>query len=286
MKHLKYSAFFCFFVYCLSVCFSCSEPVLYRVSSRVWLVSVGLDYKNCTVNELNGTVSDALEVASCLKQIYEKKGFETSVFPMISKGESSSDGFEETDLYPGAENIKTVIGFFKPKKQDVFVFYFSGHGHIDEKGMFLVCGAKKEEQYTKLYVKDFMDTIKNFDCPCILLIDACYSGAFSDFEQVKNVQVIAACRANETAHLTAVLTEENLYESHSLFTASVLENLGWVHDLSTCSEVGDFVANGRLGSLPERINCKDFAKRVIGSVKENKQNPVFDRTEVSVLMIP
>ena len=246
-----------------------------------WIVSAGLDYLNSDVPTLNGTVDDAAEVAMCLKSIYEAKGIRVGITLMTASGQ---DCDTSDPLYPTAENILARLWEIKPGPQDIFVFYWSGHGDVDEKGLFLAAAATQGLSYSKLYTQDIIDVVRSMGCPAVLLVDSCYSGA--TLTQDGRIAVIASCRAQERSVMTHVRTEEGIVEGHSLFTSVLLECLGWVHGTENQGNLGAVPVYGRLARVPDRTSVQELADQIRKRIPESIQSPVFDRTDLPVLIVP
>ena len=239
---------------------------------KACIVCVGLDYRGTVVNQLNGTADDAREVARCLKDLYTRRGIETEVNVL-----TSCTAGDVTDLLQSLEL----------KEEDFLVFYWSGHGHIDSSGMFLVAYPEEEERYSRLYMSDITAFTEKLPCPSAVLLDCCYAGCgVSDFsisvlgeQPLKRSAVIASCAEDELSLITHIRTVEGTIQAHSVFTVALLEELGWSHSIS--SSEGGYIA-----SDPGRLSASDLGIRIRKKLGERSQNPVFDRTDVPVFIVP
>jgi len=241
-------------------------------SSRAYVVCVGLDYRGTVVNELNGTADDAKEVAACLKSLYSARGIDTEVTVL-----TSCTAGQVCDLLQGLDL----------RESDFLVFYWSGHGHTDEDGMFLVAYPDAEERYSKLYIPDLTAFTEKLPCPSVILLDCCYAGSgVSDFSlsvlgehSLKKSAVIASCAEDELSLMTHIRTVEGTIQGHSVFTVALLEELGWSHSISATE--GGFVS-----ADPGRLSASELGIRIRNKLGERSQNPVFDRTDVPVFIVP
>ena len=86
---------------------SCELNITSDANGRAYIVTVGIDYKNSMVSDLEGTVDDALEISECLRSIYEAKNTGTIVRRMVQEGPDSD---RSSELYPSADNVKRMLG--------------------------------------------------------------------------------------------------------------------------------------------------------------------------------
>jgi len=267
MKGLAISSMFLFFLFLTASC-----AFYHKQASKAYVVSIGLDYRGTVVNDLIGTTDDAKEVAECLRVLYSNRGIDTEVLVLTSctAGEVM-DLLESLDL----------------KETDFLVFYWSGHGHIEDNRMFLVAYPEAEERYSRLYVSDITAFTEELSCPSLILLDCCYAGCgVSDFSlsvigkgSLNKSAVIASCAENELSLMTHIRTVEGTIQAHSVFTVALLEELGWSHSIST--DTGGFVS-----SDPGRLSASELGIRIRNKLGERSQNPVFDRTDVPVFIVP
>ena len=61
----------------------------------------------------------------------------------------------------------------------LFVFYFTGHGFLKESELNLITGEYYQgAQCSSLVASDLMSALHSLKCRSVVIIDACYSGAF------------------------------------------------------------------------------------------------------------
>ena len=240
---------------------SCSVSVSPR--SRALIVSTGLDYTECTVNDLHGTVDDAKEVALCLSKIYANMGIESEVQVITSCT---------------AVELMSVLRELAPTENDVFIFYWSGHGHVDKDGMFLVTYPDGSQAYSRFYVSDLCEFTEGLCCPSVIILDACYAGRpVFEGPPLTKTAILASCSADELSMVTHIRTVEGTVQAHSIFTAALLEVLGWQHSVDL---------TGFLGFMPPRMTAADLGEEIRQKLGRTSQHPVFGRTDVPVLIVP
>lgn len=291
----------------LSVLTSCSYGIGDN-SPAAHIVCVGLDYKNSTVSTLPGTIADATEVCACLESIYRAKDVKCESVLMLDEGENQDIS---DPLYPTSSNIQAVLSSLRPSATDLVVFYWSGHGHRDEKGMFLAAAAENGAAYTRLYARDLLDWAQNMPCSTVIVLDSCYSGSavssmsgssgeapsflqslrtLTEETEMTNVCVLAACDQDSLSYVTSVPGEEGPVRAHSVFTASLLEVLGWVCSTENTTEVHGRSAGGYLASLPSRTNTLVLTELVRRDMRRNfdseKQAPQTTGTAFPVFLVP
>ena len=130
-----------------------------RGKGTVHILSVALDYNNESLSPLNGTINDAVEIGECLSRIYESKGIPVEKRYMLQQG---TDISESDPMYPTAWNVFSAIRDTDVSKEDLFVFFYSGHGDagVDDEGNYdgtgYLAGAKDGET---LYTPIDMDSL-------------------------------------------------------------------------------------------------------------------------------
>lgn len=300
---MKREAFFS--IWLLSLVFvlsSCSDGPCSGSEPKAMVVCVGLDYCNSTVSTLPGTVSDATEVCACLESIYAAKGVECESVLMLCEGENPDT---RDALYPSADNIRKTLGALRPQSSDLVVFYWSGHGHKDSRGMFLAAAAGDGADYTKLYASELLEWARSLNCSAVIVLDSCYSGnavqnGGADFiqslrtltEEVyePDVCILAACAEDSLSYVTSVPSGDGPARAHSVFTASLLRVMGWQCSANRTTQVRGRNAEGYLCTLPSRTNTAELTELVLRDMRINreteKQVPETAGTAFPVFLIP
>lgn len=166
---------------------------------------VGIDaYPSCP---LLGCKNDANEIA----EILERNGngspnFETRKFLDIpTKGE-----------------LKKHIRECFAGKSEISLFYFSGHGHIDNIGGYIVTPDFQNDDYG-VSMHDILEIINNSQCSNrVVILDCCHSGFMGRHSSATQ----DACVINEgVTILTASKQDEPAVEvaGHGLFTALLID---------------------------------------------------------------
>ena len=97
---------------------------------RVHLIIVALDYSNAKyVSNLIGPINDAKEIGACLESHYKRRSIPFDAIYLMAEGPMAT---EKDEYYPSAENIISVIDNLHVNKEDLLVFYYSGHGALYE----------------------------------------------------------------------------------------------------------------------------------------------------------
>lgn len=283
---MKFSVVFCL-IFILIFLVSCNfEPE----NSRVFIITAGLDYANTSITTLGGTIRDCREVSSCLEQTYGNAGFQTEVINMLCQGQFSD---EDSPLYPTSDNILKTIEQISCTKDDLVVFFFSGHGLAGGGDSFFACAKDGQSAYTQLWMSDLFYALEAKGCPCVVFADSCYSGflalngdseygipeAVSSIFKSKafsNVSVICSCTADEKSSESVVVTEDGFVERHGLFTLRLLDALGWVHTYE----------GGYLKNPKQHLSIQKLYRQISGNWSSEKQFPITNNNTIGVNLIP
>ena len=284
---------------------SCSMDM--RGKGTVHILSVALDYNNESLSPLNGTINDAVEIGECLSRIYESKGIPVEKRYMLQQG---TDISESDPLYPTAWNVFSAIRDTDVSKEDLFVFFYSGHGDagVDDEGNYdgtgYLAGAKDGETlYTPIDMDSLFHTIDSLGCPAVIIIDACYSGNTADNEtpvtgwdglldglDLMQTSVLTASQPTELSYVSSTQTEEGETERHSLFTIGVLQALGWRHSSFRGSYIyigGQAIwVRGYLAYVPQTMTTEDLENIVMGLWTNSQQTPYFNSTGMKIRIVP
>lgn len=198
-----------------------------QVSARSYALCVGLnDYPYEVANYRPSKLRVSVNDARVMKQVFAANGFSTSL------------------LTDSAATCKAVLRAIKyrfctAKKNDVVIFYFSGHG--TEKGLLCFDGL-----LTNSAIADEMSKCKAKIK--MIVADACYSGTMRNdtvwrqaFANAEDVVLFLSSRTNEVSRET--------WYSNSLFTMYLERGLRGGADANrdqiiTLRELYDFVHNG------------------------------------------
>ena len=136
---MKKSGLIILAVFLLLFSVSCDTSFFAHDGQKVTVMVVGLDYasKNLSwgsysIPQLNGTINDAKEIGAALDSLYRDRDIEHEMVFMISEG-----GYVDfsDSLYPTSSNVLEAIDELKLEldKDDLFVFYFAGHGFLQQR---------------------------------------------------------------------------------------------------------------------------------------------------------
>lgn len=294
-------------ILCIAALSSCDDSFrIQTVNSEAYIITVGIDYANTEISDLDGTVNDALEMAACLSEIYRQKGITPHVTRMIQEGETAG---ELDRNYPSRDGILSAIEAVPAGPDDIIVFFYSGHGDILPDGRTILAAARtvKDGPYGELLSEDVFNALNAKGCPVLAIIDACNSGgmAITDAEgrtfaeaftglashmDLRNVQVLAASAADELSYLSSATTEEGTREAHSAFTVAILRELGWVHSASRIAETVAVSGTGRdvmgyLRSVPNGMTAMELFDSVLSSWSDHRFMPVANSTGAAQVRI-
>ena len=288
---------------------SCDTSFFSHSGQKVTVMVVGLDYKvqdtskplkwrgdgvqTFTVGNLGGTINDSKELGAALDSIYKEKKVEHEIIYMLSEGKDHS---YSSPLYPTAQNVYAQIESLDLDEDDLFVFYFAGHGipqqtfvgDVVHNDLHLITAEPKDSIYcTSLKYEDLLSSLRSLPCRSAVIIDACYSGSFdpmnsstpvsfeSSLKEIFNKDNIVTKDDNKISVLTAAKWNEKSWEGyevkfpdgsreeHGQFTGTLLDILGWEHSNTRTVTVknvdgSEVVANGYLGDVPWKLSLDDI----------------------------
>ena len=191
---------------------------------------------------LDGCIDDALEVGLCLTKQITNTGVVADTRYLLCRG---VDPDEQSAAYPSPTHVLDTIASLQVNKDDLIVFYYSGHG-VNEAGAALALPPEEEGgYYAPLDMKTLFGALAEKGCQTVILADCCYSGglavnqsagtfkdgltAFMRDAWQPSVAVIASCKENEESTVSYAQTIDGAKQKHGYLTIGLLENLGWTH---------------------------------------------------------
>ena len=314
----------------LLVFISCDAPFFSHEGQKVTVMIVGLDYEprqkdvfdkpidlkwsSYSVGKLSGTINDSKEFGAALSSLYIEKNVDNQMIFMLSEGDSPN---YSNPLYPTATNIISQISSLELDEDDLFVFYYAGHGFLKDDELYFITADKSLGSFcTELKASYLMDAIKNVGCRSAVIIAACYSGAFdpknssapntltnslkSIFKENINTEygyqmsVLAASKWNEKSlENYNVLFNDGNSEIHGHFTGRLLSALNWRHSLSKTTMVENsdgtmIVANGYSNGIVGSLSLDDIYSKLFDErdYPDLYQYPVLYYTNESINLIP
>lgn len=310
---------------------SCNPDILNHKGQKVITLIVGLDYAKretsldslkfkigtdlYTVGELNASVRDAKEVGAALDSVYNNKEIEHSVIFMLSEGESPD---YNDKYYPSSGNIINKIKNLGLDKDDLFVFYFAGHGYFSGSEMYLLTGdtSSSNNVCTSITSTNLLSTIRSLPCRSVIILDSCFSGVADpgnspssetfvysvknmlkekfNIESETKLSVLCASKWNEESNEGYFIeTENGKIEEHGQFTGRLLNVLGWKHSNEKNTVVNDnsgnkVIADGESMGIKGSLSLDEiFSKILDGWTFPNmRHHPVFYYTNESINLIP
>lgn len=283
---------------------------------KVVILSIGLDYTNSTVSNLSGTINDAKEIGIALKSLYDDRGIECNLIYMLQEG---SDADMNSDLYPSANHIIDQISNLKLDSDDLFIFYYAGHGETGSGGsMFLACGKEviitdsstTVYKYTELSMNTLQNMLMTLPCRSIVILDSCHSGMMdtlnefdpnSWFDSISSIfdnswynegkiSILASAAARNTADdKVEIWFDSEHSERHGDFTNLLLSNLGWNHSIYdqveyVNSDNSTIIVNGYSTGIKGCLTLANLYSSVLKG--QLSQSPKLFGTIESINIIP
>lgn len=180
--------------------------------------------------------------------------------PLLSNNDDGSKNFD-IKLLPNVsmkkEAMKEILDLFSGDGE-ISLFYFSGHGHVNDTDAELVFpnAVKNRDYYLGLKMSDIMSIVHRSKVRNkIIILDCCHAGSIGKFANYAEsfigdgVSIMCACKENESSFAT---------NKHSLFTEQLCSALS--------GGASDFCGNITIGSIYAYID------RVFGPYQ---QRPTF-----------
>ena len=172
---------------------------------------VGINYYR-HISQLKGCISDATKMAKILEH-------NANGSPNFSMSNLITSGNEE-ELVKKLD-LKDAVRQLFADKSDIALFYFSGHGYIEDTGGYLNTGDS-ERGDDGFSLRDLMDFVYNSNAKYkFIFLDCCHSGVVGDNPQFSNMAEITT----GTAILTASTENQFAYENRIGEPGGVFTNL-------------------------------------------------------------
>ena len=260
----------------------------------VYALFVGLDYADeagfDSLNTLDGTIRDAKEMAAASASLYSYYGIGFEGYLSIQSQEDATD--EEDALYPSKEKILQRIAAIKERMDDndIFIFYFAGHGIEDEteRGYLIVASDDDSVEYETLGVGYLSSALNSLPGNSVVILDSCYSGEHVSPYPLYSDNVVETFNPHTFSLVaskddqTSIELELDNGETHGYFTLAFLHSLGWVHTETTTANLyyGDNSSDKRAYSVTghiekhegEMITLEDIAD----SIRNKEVNSLYD----------
>ncbi len=236
------------------------------VAGDVYAIMVGLDYQNNSQRDLYGTINDANELDLAFKSVTQQTGKAYFGYKFLQIGSSfvssttHTIGSKSVNSYPSLSNLKEAIAALKDitQKDDLILFTYSGHGNDDGT---IALGSSSYSDAALSPVQEILDSFVDNDIKGrkLIILDTCYSGVSLPDSPGSSNTVLGSSIDDWYAKywdntlyelpdlfvLTASADTESYEDefnkeatvgtkhNHGLFTAALLEALGWRHPHAT-----------------------------------------------------
>ena len=139
---------------------------------KTWYFLIGVNYSpGCGLSELKYSARDCQTL---------EKIFRDEIKPVPSELEFLVFHDDDSSSLPTRDKILETWKHIQVQSNDTVIFYFSGHGKLDEKDRTVLCLRDTDATQvadTGLVLQNWLDQLANFNCKHkIALIDACHSG--------------------------------------------------------------------------------------------------------------
>ena len=328
MKKSIYLVLFCFL---LLLFVSCNPDVINHKGQKVVTLVVGLDYKQrynaltalkfkdgvkeYYVSELRASLRDSKEVGAALDELYTEKNVQHETIFMLSESDRPD---YSSKYYPNADNVMNKIKSLELDEDDLFVFFYAGHGYYSGNEMYLLLGDTSISCNYCSYItsSNLLSTIKELPCRSVIILDSCFSGVADpgnspssetllyslnsmlkeriNTESEIKLSVICASKWNEESlEGYYVKTNDGPIEEHGQFSGRLLSVLGWKHSSKKTTTVNqgtenEIVASGYISSFKGSLSLDEIYSKILDgwTYPNMKQHPVLYYTNESINLIP
>jgi len=175
---------------------------------RAFAIIVGVSNYPGTSNDLMYCRSDAITMHTMLRSRYN---FIPANMILLTDSEATRSA-----IFSAFTTIKNQIS-----TEDIFFFYFSGHGGEASSSLHFICPYDSIPSNPSLFIYDLeLDNLLD-QLPCsekFVMVDACNSGGFIPEVQAGNRFIMTACQANQLSWETSELR-------HGVFTFFFLDSI-------------------------------------------------------------
>ena len=310
---------------------SCSPDVFSHEGQKVTVMVVGLDYavrynavdylkykdgsKEYSIKPLKASMRDSKEVGAALDSIYADKSVDHEVIFMLSEGDHPD---YKSKYYPSSANVINMLQNLELDEDDLFVFYYAGHGYFSGSEMYLITGdtESSNNMCTSVTSTKLLSTIRALPCRSVIILDSCFSGVADpgnspssdtlmysinsifnekfNSESETKLTVMCASKWNEEAFENySVKTTDGSTEEHGQFSGRLLSILGWNHSTTKTTVVNkgtdnEVVAYGESRGVRGCLSLDDIYFRIYDgwTYPNMSQHPILYYTNESINLIP
>ena len=218
-------------------------------------------------NKLNTCVNDANCVADLL-EFNENKNRNFSIIKLLN----------ENATY---KNIEYYLKMVFSDDCEIGLFYFSGHGHDDEKDG-RICTIDFENEHFGMRFSDIIDIVQSSKCKNkVIILDCCYSGRLGNFKVIGDqtllscgTTILTSCNKNEIS-----VGESAKGTTYSLFTNLLIYALkGGASDIFgrvTPGSIYSFI-DSSLGNFDQRPLFKSNVESFVTLREAKEKMSVID----------
>ncbi len=202
------------------------DPPRYDGTGRRWAVLVGTNaYKDKVYPRLSVCVNDLIAISQQLNM----SGFASDHICALA---------DDLSELPTRENVLTTLKMVAKATQpdDLFLFYYTGHGDVDENEGYLVAydGRMANLEDTAVSITRIKQIMSQAAASAkVIILDACHGGAAIGakgpkrmspefihrvFEQAEGIAILSSCKQDQISH-------EWEQQARSVFTYYLLEAL-------------------------------------------------------------
>lgn len=237
-----------------------------EAESDIYFVSVALSYQGIDdINKLEGTLPDQAAMRGQLKLLTERSG---KIFREVAitqdngiaaETQNLDISLESTDvkslLIEAIEEIEKIIN-----ANDIFIFYYSGHGNTDGSIVFTLDSEMKPEE--------LLSSVKTINSRKLLILDCCYSGNYvedgsgsSSFTDAYN-SIFKSNKAEDDNLWVMAAAQKNQLSweqgKHGCFTESILRITGYdIANEKPAAKTGETISFLSISSrVPYNISVK------------------------------
>lgn len=291
---------FCFLFTLLIILFSlisCENFVINDNGRHVYIIAVGNNYENIfgsdkisiyrsylsnsdkfdfvrtndPVSPLECCPEDAADIANCLSAIYKQKNIPCTSY-LLSPSE---------DKEPTVKNLKAVLDSIKPNKDDLIVFFYSGHGTFENNQSYFCMGTDGNHKLVFLSVSEVLSALSQKGCNVFALIDACECGSGYEQDTLTYPDNLYQTFAQEVkfSNVSVIASSSNTQLSfagspNSIYTSKVLKVLGWDTD------------NNVLNTVPTYMTSSKLFRQTMAGWAYVSQTPELNFTNIDVVIVP
>jgi hypothetical protein len=177
---------------------------------------VGIDHYD-RINPLSGCVNDAHSVKSILER--HADGTVNFVTPKLMTGTSSTDRVDKA-------SIKEAVRELFAGDSEIALFYFAGHGFVEDTGGFL-CGTECQTGDDGLALAEVMTLANRSRAKNkVIILDSCHSGIAGDRPEAQSVAEVKEGMTILTASTAEQYAMEVLGGGAGVFTSLFVDALG------------------------------------------------------------